>query len=141
MRRLEEINDYSDIYEPVSENEIGSVEEVLQFSFPEDYKQFIRNPDIEAIKRLPSLLWFVHHDSMGILETNDWLRTRSFEPFPERLITFATNECGDYFCFDQDTKRIVYVDPDQTVEENLKSLELVYDSFREWMESHLKRKP
>ena len=140
MRKLEEINDYTDIYEPVSEDDIETVEAILGFSFPEDYKRFIRNPDIEVIKKLPSLLWFVRHSSMGIIETNKRLRRRDFRPYPERLIAFATNECGDYFCFDRDTGRIVYIDPDYPVEENLKSVELVYDSFERWMIQSLERR-
>jgi SMI1 / KNR4 family (SUKH-1) len=141
MRKLEEINDYTDIYEPVSEDDIETVEAILGFSFPEDYKRFTRQPEIEAIKKLPSLLWFVRHSSMGIIETNKQLRKRDFKPFPERLIAFATNECGDYFCLDRDAGRIVYIAPDVTVEENLARDELVYDSFEQWMDQHLKRKP
>jgi hypothetical protein len=141
MRKLEEINDFTDIYEPVSEEDIETVEAIIGFSFPEDYKRFVRNPDIEAIKKLPSLLWFVRHNSVGILETNKRLRKRDFKPFPERLIAFATNECGDYFCFDRDTNRIVYIDPDRTVNENLARDELVYDSFEQWMKQRLERKP
>ena len=47
MRKLEEINDYTDIYEPVSEDDIETVEAILGFSFPEDYKRFIRNPTLK----------------------------------------------------------------------------------------------
>jgi hypothetical protein len=141
MRTLEAINDYTDIYEPVSENDLEAVELILGFSFPEDYKRFISKPDIEVIKKLPSLLWFVHHDTVGIIETNNWLRKRDSNRFPERLIAFATNECGDFFCFDSETRRIVYIAPYYTVEENLNSNELVYDSFERWMEQRLERKP
>jgi hypothetical protein len=93
-----------------------------------------------VIKKLPSLPWFVHHESVGIIEKNNRLRRRDFRRFRESLIAFATNECGDYFCFDRDSGRIVYIDPDYTVEENLKSGELVYDSFEGWMEERLERK-
>jgi len=140
MRKIEEINDYADIYEPVSENEIATVEATLGFSFPDDYKRFIRKPYIEVIKKLPSLLLFVRHNSVGIIETNNRLRKRDFSPFPARLVAFATNECGDYFCFDRHTGRIVYIDPDYPIDENLKSVELVYDSFERWMEERLARK-
>ncbi|HKI18970.1 MAG TPA: SMI1/KNR4 family protein [Isosphaeraceae bacterium] len=139
MRRLDEINDYPDIYQPVPDEDIEAVEEWLEFSFPESYRRFLRQPDIEAVKRLPSLLWFVRHDGVGILDANEFLRGKDYDPFPDRLIAFATNECGDFFCFDRDTGKIVYIDPEHTVEENLKSGELVYESFEKWMKQRLER--
>src|SRR5438045_1989993 len=70
MRRLHQINDYPDIYQPVSDEDIQEVESRLGLAFLEGYKRFVRDPDIEVIKRLPSLLWFVRHESVGILDVN-----------------------------------------------------------------------
>src|SRR4051812_1854145 len=86
MRRLDEINDYADIYQPVPEVDILSVESRLGFTFPEGYRRFVKNPDMDVIKGLPSLLWFDSYDFYGILEKNSWLRERDFRPYPEHLI-------------------------------------------------------
>ena len=139
MRLLNEINDYPDIYQSVSDEDIREVESLLAFAFPEAYRRFVRDPDIEVVKRLPSLLWFVRHTSMGLIDVNLRLRKPGPRAYPDRLVAFATNECGDYYCFDRDTGRIVYIDPDRTVEENMGSDELVYESFGMWMEQKLKR--
>lgn len=138
MRSLDEINDFSDIYQPVPDDDIETAGAILGCSFPEDYRRFVAEPDIEAIRRLPSLLWFVRHGSVGLIDVNRRLRRPGPRAYPDRLVAFATNECGDYYCFDRDTGRIVYIDPDRTVEENLRSGELVYESFERWMEQKLK---
>ena len=65
----------------------------------------------DGSRRFASLLWFVRHRSVGILNVNRLLRGTDHDPYPDRLIAFATNECGDYFCFDRDTGRIVSIDP------------------------------
>jgi hypothetical protein len=140
MRRLDEINDFSDLYQVVPEEDIEAVESRLEFAFPAEYRSFLKEPDIEAIKKLPSLLWFVRHPGVGILDTNIHLRKRALWPFPEHLIAFATNECGDYYCFDRERGRIVYIAPNYSVEENLERDELVYDSFDQWLEDRLQRK-
>lgn len=70
MRTLVEINDFPDIYQPVSDEDIELVEAILRFSFPEDYKRFLRFPEMEVIKKPPSLLWFVRHEGVGILDVN-----------------------------------------------------------------------
>jgi hypothetical protein len=140
MRRLDEINDFSDIYQVVPEEDIEAVESRFGFAFPEGYRRFLKEPDIEAIKKLPSLLWFVRHPGVGILDTNIRLRKRVLWPFPEHLVAFATNECGDYYCFDRDRGRVVYIAPNYSIEENLERDELVYDSFDQWLEDRVQRK-
>lgn len=140
MRTLDEINDFSDIYQPVPDEDIESAEAILGFSFPEDYRRFVAAPDIELIKRLPSLLWFVRHRGVGLIDVNRRLRTPSPRAYTARLVAFATNECGDYYCFDRQMGRIVYIDPDRTVEESLRSGGLIYESFEQWMEQRLQRR-
>jgi hypothetical protein len=51
------------------------------------------------------------------------------------LVAFASNGCGDYFAYD--TRRtphtIVYIDPDNTVAENLAIDDgYTFESFEEW---------
>ena len=53
MRTLDEINDFQDIYQPVPDEDIESAEAILDFSFPEDYRRFVAEPDIErAVQEL-----------------------------------------------------------------------------------------
>ena len=55
MRTLNYINDYSDIYQPVPEEDVNYVERELDFIIPEELKNIYWNPDLELIKKLPTL--------------------------------------------------------------------------------------
>ena len=80
----------------------------------------------------------VHHDSLGILEINNWLYTREYDPFPKTLIAFATNECGDYWVINKTDQSVIYTDPDQSVEENLLSKALYFIDFSMWLQKEKK---
>ena len=65
-----------------------------------------------------------------------------WSPWPDFLIAFASNGCGDYFAYDtrQSPASVIYVDPDGTPEEQLADPDtLRYDSFDEWYESQMER--
>ena len=64
---LDEINDLSDIDQPVPDEDIEQAEVILGFSSPEDFRRFVSEPDVEAIQRLPSLRWFVRHPGVGLI--------------------------------------------------------------------------
>jgi hypothetical protein len=62
------------------------------------------------------------------------------DPWPEHLVAFASNGCGDYFAYDlrSNPLAIVYIDPDLTVRENLSAPDrLRYASFDEWRDAKL----
>jgi hypothetical protein len=62
------------------------------------------------------------------------------DPWPEHLVAFASNGCGDYFAYDlrSDPPAIIYIDLDLTVRENLESPDkLIHASFEEWREAKL----
>ena len=62
------------------------------------------------------------------------------EPWPDFLIAFASNGCGDYFAYDtrQIPANIIYIDPDNTIEENFRTSDNIrYDSFEDWYESEI----
>src|SRR5437660_1491222 len=57
------------------------------------------------------------------------------DPWPLFLVAFASNGCGDYFAYDLrgTPPSVIYVDPDNTVAENLAAEDkLRYESFDAW---------
>lgn len=83
---------------------------------------------------------FLVVDSPGVLhplyETNTFLRREAIEEWPDFLFAFASNGFGDYFAYDtrQYPYRILYIDPDFTIEENLtpQDGDLRFDTFEQW---------
>ena len=84
-----------------------------------------------------------NNKSLDLVAVNQWLHSpQVWAPWPDFLVAFASNGCGDYFAYDmrQSPPSIIYIDPDATPEENLADPEaLRYSSFGEWYESQLER--
>ena len=133
MRILTTINDLSDIYLPITQEDIELVEAELHCKLPQELNDLYLNPDLELIKTLPTLLWPVHHDALGIIETNKSLQSSDHDPYPPFLIAFATNECGDFWVIDTRDQSVTYIDPDKNVEESLTDDELYFRDFAEWL--------
>lgn len=122
--------------DPVSEEELREVEKTLRSRLPTDYKQAVlevgfprptialldaivdQELDIDAIGDfyLPSEI---------IAETLDWREMG----MPENLIAFASDGCGNQFCFDtgNGSKRIWFFDHD------FDTVKLIADSFDAWL--------
>lgn len=133
MRTLTTINDFSDIYLPIQQEDIELVEAELNCRLPQELKDLYFSPNIELITSLPTLLWPVHHNAIGIIETNKQLQSRDYDPFPPNLIAFATGECGDFWVINTQDQSITYIDPDKNVEENLADDELHFLEFKQWL--------
>jgi hypothetical protein len=119
----------------VDEEDLLFLEKALNVIIPDGLKTLYRKPpDLNFFERMPSFLWPVHHDGVGILEINTLLRTRDFDPYPSTMLAFATNECGDYWVVNSTDGSINYIDPDESVEVNLSNKELWFPSFDEWMQ-------
>ena len=90
----------------------------------------------------PSRLEAGSEDLWGV-RTNAWLHSSEVhDPWPDFLVAFASNGCGDYFAYDtrQWPVTIIYIDPDRTVRENLSDTDedkLRYDSFESWYGSYV----
>lgn len=138
MRTVDYINGFEDIYQAVEEEDISTVETVLDCVLPVELKEMYRNPDIELIKTLPDILWPIHHRSLGIIESNLWLRDSGYNDFPPTLTAFASGGCGDYWVINKTDNSIIYIDPDQSIEENLAEKELKFDNYSLWLEYKLR---
>lgn len=63
--------------------------------------------------------------------------------WPVFLVAFASNGCADYFAFDIRFRppKIVYMDPDQTVDENLTSTDgFEFGDFEDWYDMKTERR-
>ncbi len=80
-------------------------------------------------------------NSRDIVALNGWLHSREvWAPWPDFLIAFGSQGCGDYFAYDtrQSPVSVIYIGSDRTPEECLADPEaLRYGSFDEWYESQM----
>ena len=134
MRTLATINNPDDVYQAVPADDIALVERDLNFKLPQELRNIYLAPDIQQLQSLPTLLWPVHHDTIGIIETNRQLQSRDYDPFPHDLISFATNECGDFWVIDTKDQSVTYIDPDRNVAENLADPEMRLKDFTAWLQ-------
>ena len=133
MRKLESTNSDLDIYQPVGEEDLKYVEEEFQMIFPAILRNIYKNPSIELMNQLPFFLWFVEHQTIGILERNNELHHRCYDPYPINLIAFATYECGDFWVINKFDNSITYIDPDKSIQENSIDKGLYFESFENWL--------
>ena len=124
--------------------ELPEVESRLKFTFPERHRQaFLDSSD--PIHQVCDFLVLSVGKHRDIIQENELIHGAGFgEPWPDFLIAFASNGCGDYFAYDtrQIPANIIYIDPDNTVEENLQAHDkLCYETFEEWYASRIKRLP
>ena len=141
MRTVDYIDGYEDVYQPVPEEDIATVEKELDCILPEGLKEMYRNPNIELITKLPDMLWPIHHSSLGIIERNRWLRDSGYHDFPPALIVFASGGCGDYWVINKAGNSILYIDPDESIEANLMSTgfpTLKFDNYSLWLKYELR---
>lgn len=73
----------------------------------------------------------------SIFKINADMRAEDWKNWPDYLIAFATNECGDYFAYDTRTMpyRVYYVGPTETVPESIAGCTregFVFETFDDW---------
>src|SRR5438034_1068785 len=103
--------------------ELSEIESTLKFTLPPRHQQAILDTSDPIRQRCDFLVTREQCEWLDIVRTNAWLHNSEVhDPWPNFLIAFASNGCGDYFAYD--TRRwpvtIIYIDPDRTVQENLK---------------------
>lgn len=110
----------------------ADVERRLGLNLPAAHLRTLADPK-DALHARLELLYLAHErHNQRLGWVNALLRARPFDPWPTHLVAFASNGCGDYYAYDlrTDPPRIVYIDPDRTIEENDQSEDrLEYESF------------
>jgi len=113
---------------------VNDLESRLGIVLPERHRSALLDPQ-DPIYDHKELLAFGPCEN--IFEVNETLRSLDWKEWPEYLVAFATNGCGDYFDYDtrQEPYRVYYIGPIDTASEAMASCEdegFVFDSFDDW---------
>ena len=115
---------------------------ITHTSFPEHHQRVMQDATDPIHRACDFFVECSHNKSLDLVRVN-WLHSREvWAPWPDFLVAFATQRCGDYFAYDlrHSPASIIYISPDATPEEHLADAEaLHYSSFDEWYESQLER--
>ena len=89
---------WAKLQEPCSEDDIKKAEDYVGFLFPEELKTLLRETNGDH--------WFLlsAEDIINHVKTNreifpEYLEPDEFEEKVNRFVYFATNGCGDYYCY------------------------------------------
>ncbi len=113
-----------------------AIEALLAVKFPAAHRKALSDPSDPIHAACDFLVGESPHELLRLSDINASLRApNNPDPWPSYLVAFASNGCGDYFAYD--TRRspylIVYIDPDDTVAENLAMDDgYMFESFDEW---------
>ena len=121
---------------------IDAIEAHLGCQFPERHRQAFDDADDPIHDDCDFLVPSTPFPGLDIVQVNDRLHAKGPFAWPAFLVAFASNGCGDYFAYDLRTSqtRVIYIDPDETVDENLVSDDrLQYDSFALWHAARINR--
>ena len=115
---------------------ITQIETALSFRLPDAHRAALLNESDPIHNACDFLVVDSPHKLLRFLDTNIDLRSPDRpDPWPDFLIAFASNSCGDYFAYDTRCSPyiIVYIDPDNTVADNLAQDDgFTFPSFGEW---------
>src|SRR5262245_10078899 len=99
---------------------VDDIETRFQIELPPKHKRALldlADPIHEAVE----LLLPEGNDCQSIFKVNDSRRQLDWKEWPQYLIAFATQGCGDYFCYDIRAQPylIYYIDPIGTAAESI----------------------
>ncbi len=121
--------------------DISNIETKLGFNFPKRHKAALLDLQDLIHDVCDFLVPESKYELLDFLEVNEFLHHDTpYDPWPDFLIAFASNRCGDYFAYDVRKPRltIIYIDPHRTLVENLEARDkLKYDSFDKWHKSKI----
>ena len=125
----------------MSASPLEAVEQRLEITFPESHRRILLDLADSIHGACDVLLLASEYPLLRLLGVNEFLRSvERPDPWPQFLVAFASNGCGDYFAYDLRTVpiQIRYMDPDLSVQENLDDQEyLGFRSFGDWRDSKL----
>ncbi len=98
IEKLTDGHSWAKLQEPCSEDDILKAEKYVGFSFPEELKALLRETDGDRWLLLSA------EEIINNVKTNreifpEYLEPQEFEEKINRYIFFATNGCGDYYCY------------------------------------------
>src|SRR4051794_19909410 len=118
------------------DDSIADIEAKLRIKLPPRHRAALLDPG-DPIHDHKEMLGLEKDDSFNILEVNNRQRQREWKGWPEHLIAFATNGCGDYFAYDtrNEPYRVYYIEPNDTVSESIRECDaqgFVFPDFDAW---------
>ncbi len=98
IEKLTDGHSWAKLQEPCSEDDILKAEKYVGFSFPEELKALLRETDGDRWLLLSA------EEIINNVKTNreifpEYLEPQEYEEKINRYIFFATNGCGDYYCY------------------------------------------
>lgn len=127
-----------------SDNIINDFEKEINYSFPDDFKEFVKtnngghpshkmfNTKVVKERVLNNMLSFNKEDNCNIWKMNDWngkMKDWSKHGEMANYVAFAMDALGNLICFDKTNDKIVFVN-----HENL-SVEYISNSFERFVKS------
>ena len=114
------------------------IEKQLRIAFPLRHKKAMADDTDPVHEACDFLVPTSQYKGLLLLNVNDFLHDpQTMNRWPDFLIAFASNGCGDYFAYDTRTEpaKIIYMDPDKTVAANLEKTDgFEFDTFEGWYE-------
>jgi hypothetical protein len=124
-----------------SQMELAEAEARLGLTFPDRHRRAMLDAADPIHDATDFLVLASPYELLRLIDVNVFLHAPDqWNRWPDFLVAFASNGCADYFAYDLRSQppRIIYMDPDRTVEENLTAEDkLEYESFERWYASRL----
>ena len=122
-------------------NELANIELSYGIPIPERLGKALLDPN-DPIHRCSTLLTASDNPLLDAASVNAHLRSIEWKEWPDHLVAFATNECGDYFAFNtrETPYRIYYIGPTDTVPEAIESCDeegFNFNGFDDWYEHEI----
>jgi len=125
--------------------ELAEAEARLGLTLPDRHRQAMLDPADPIHEACDFLVPDSPYELLRWVGVNKFLHAPdNWNRWPPFLVAFASNGCGDYFAYDLRAQppRIVYMEPDRTVQETLAAKDkLEYESFAEWYKHKTARRP
>jgi SMI1 / KNR4 family (SUKH-1) len=115
---------------------VDEIEARLRIRLPIRHRAALLDP-LDPVHGRRLLLTAEGNEVSNIFEINRDILALDWKEWPEHLIAFATNGCGDYFAYDTRSEpyRVYYVGPTDSAPEAIAICEkegFLFDCFDDW---------